>query len=63
MLAALADGKCALRGALAAGDTRSTAAVLRALGVTVGPLTEGARVFRELVTVPPEDYIKALLLP
>ncbi len=27
------------------------------------PLTEGARVFRELVTAPPEDYIKALLLP
>lgn len=27
------------------------------------PLTEGARVFRELVTAPPEDYVKALLLP
>lgn len=27
------------------------------------PLTEGARVFRELVTAPPQDYIKALLLP
>jgi len=27
------------------------------------PLTEGARVFRGLVTAPPEDYIKALLLP
>ena len=27
------------------------------------PLAEGARVFRELVTAPPEDYIKALLLP
>jgi L-iditol 2-dehydrogenase len=27
------------------------------------PLSEGARVFRELVTAPPEDYIKALLLP
>ena len=45
MLAALADGKCALRGALAAGDTRTTAAVLRTLGVTVGPLAEG-RVLR-----------------
>jgi len=27
------------------------------------PLAEGARVFRELVTAPPEDYIKAVLLP
>ena len=45
MLAALADGKCALRGALVAGDTRATAAALRALGVTVGPLAEG-RVLR-----------------
>ena len=27
------------------------------------PLAEGARVFRELVTAPPEEYIKALLLP
>jgi L-iditol 2-dehydrogenase len=27
------------------------------------PLSEGARVFRELVTAPPPDYIKALLLP
>ena len=45
MLAALADGKCALRGALVAGDTRATATVLRALGVTVGPLAEG-RVLR-----------------
>lgn len=27
------------------------------------PLSEGARVFRELVTAPPQDYIKALLLP
>jgi D-arabinose 1-dehydrogenase-like Zn-dependent alcohol dehydrogenase len=27
------------------------------------PLAEGARVFRELVTAPPEDYVKALLLP
>lgn len=45
MLAALADGKCVLRGALAAGDTGATAAVLRVLGVTVGPLAEG-RVLR-----------------
>jgi threonine dehydrogenase-like Zn-dependent dehydrogenase len=27
------------------------------------PLGEGARVFRELLTAPPADYIKALLLP
>ncbi len=27
------------------------------------PLAEGARVFRELVTAPPQDYIKALLVP
>ncbi len=27
------------------------------------PLTEGARVFRELVTASPNDYIKAILLP
>lgn len=27
------------------------------------PLTEGARVFQELVTAPPQDYIKAILLP
>lgn len=27
------------------------------------PLTEGARVFRQLVTAPPQDYIKAVLLP
>ena len=27
------------------------------------PLAEGARVFRQLVTAPPEEYIKALLLP
>jgi len=41
MLAALADGPCRLDGVLAAGDTRATAACLRALGVKVGPLTEG----------------------
>jgi 3-phosphoshikimate 1-carboxyvinyltransferase len=45
LLAALADGRCALRGALAAGDTRATAAALRTLGVTVGPLVDG-RVLR-----------------
>lgn len=27
------------------------------------PLAEGARVFRQLVTAPPQDYIKAILLP
>ena len=27
------------------------------------PLTEGARVFQQLVTDPPQDYIKAILLP
>ena len=41
MLAALASGKCRLGGALAAGDTRATAAALRALGVTVGALSAG----------------------
>ena len=34
-----------------------------ALWVRPFPLIEGARVFRELVTAPPEDYVKALLLP
>jgi len=24
---------------------------------------EGARVFRQLITAPPEEYIKALLIP
>jgi len=41
MLAALSSGRCCFGGALAAGDTRATAAALRALGVTVGPLAEG----------------------
>jgi len=41
MLAALADGRCVVHGALAAGDTRATAACLRALGVRVGALTGG----------------------
>ena len=44
LLAALSDGWCALRGALAAGDTRATTACLRALGVRVGPLGEGRTV-------------------
>jgi len=44
MLAALASGPCRLGGALAAGDTRATAAALRALGVAVGPLADGRAV-------------------
>ncbi len=44
MLAALATGRCRIGGALAAGDTRATAAALRALGVTVGPLAAGRAV-------------------
>lgn len=44
MLAALAQGASELRGALAAEDTRSTARVLRQLGVAVGPLRSGATV-------------------
>lgn len=44
MLAALSTGRCAFGGALAAGDTRATASVLRALGVTVGPLADGRAV-------------------
>lgn len=39
-LAALTAGRCAFQGALAAGDTRATAACLRALGVRVGPLAD-----------------------
>ena len=27
------------------------------------PLTEGAQVFMQLVSAPPDDYIKAVLLP
>jgi len=41
ILAALADGRCTVHGALAAGDTRATAACLRALGVRVGALVGG----------------------
>lgn len=40
-LAALAEGRSALAGALAAGDTRATAAALRALGIDVGRFAEG----------------------
>ena len=39
-LAALAGGRCRFTAPLAAGDTRSTAAALRRLGVKVGPLVE-----------------------
>jgi 3-phosphoshikimate 1-carboxyvinyltransferase len=38
ILAALGEGTSRLRGALAAGDTRATASVLRALGVRLGSL-------------------------
>jgi 3-phosphoshikimate 1-carboxyvinyltransferase len=38
MLAALSDGPCRFTGALAALDTRATAACLRALGIRVSPL-------------------------
>ena len=38
LLAALSGGRCTLRSALAAGDTRATAAALRRLGVQVGRL-------------------------
>ncbi len=41
LLGALSDGPCRFSGALVAGDTRSTAAALRRLGVGVGRLTEG----------------------
>ncbi len=43
-LAALSSGRCRFAGALAAGDTRSTAAALRRLGVTVGRLGDGLAV-------------------
>jgi len=39
LVAALSDGRCAFTSPLAAGDTRSTAAALRALGIKVGPLS------------------------
>jgi 3-phosphoshikimate 1-carboxyvinyltransferase len=41
LLAALAGGRSSFTGALAAGDTRATAACLRALGVDVGRFAEG----------------------
>lgn len=41
LLAALADGSSSFTGALAAGDTRATAACLRALGVDVGRFAAG----------------------
>ena len=44
LLAALADGPCVIRGALVAGDTRASAACLRALGVAVAPLAVGRAV-------------------
>ncbi len=40
MVAALSDGRCELSAPLAAGDTRSTAGALRALGIKVGPLSD-----------------------
>jgi 3-phosphoshikimate 1-carboxyvinyltransferase len=40
LVAALSDGRCSLTSPLAAGDTRSTAAALRSLGIKVGPLSE-----------------------
>lgn len=44
MLAALAPGESVLRDALAAADTRSTARVLRGLGIQVSPIRAGATV-------------------
>lgn len=44
MLAGLAPGRSRLRGALTSLDARSTASVLRALGVTVSPLRPGREV-------------------
>ncbi|MFI5208456.1 MAG: 3-phosphoshikimate 1-carboxyvinyltransferase [Gemmatimonadales bacterium] len=44
LLAALTDGPCRITGALVAGDTRASAACLRALGVKVSPLRAGAEV-------------------
>jgi 3-phosphoshikimate 1-carboxyvinyltransferase len=44
MLAALTDGPCRITGALVAGDTRATAACLRALGIKMSPLKAGAEV-------------------
>ena len=44
MLAALTDGECRFDGALSAGDTRATASCLRALAITVSPLSDGRTV-------------------
>ena len=44
LLASLTKGRCRLRAPLAAGDTRSTASVLRRLGVHVGALADGRAV-------------------
>jgi len=44
MLGALTEGESTIRGALTSGDARSTARVLRALGVGVSPLRVGRRV-------------------
>ena len=44
MLAALADGRSAIRGALTSLDARSTASALRRLGARVSPLRRGATV-------------------
>jgi len=44
LLAALSDGRCVFTSALAAADTRATAAALRSLGVKVGPLADGRAV-------------------
>jgi len=44
MLAAVSDGDCAFTGALAAGDTRSSAACLRALGIRISPIADGRAV-------------------
>ena len=40
MVAALSDGRCVFTSPLAAGDTRATAAALRALGIDVSPLSD-----------------------
>jgi 3-phosphoshikimate 1-carboxyvinyltransferase len=44
LVAALSDGRCVFTSALAAADTRATAAALRSLGVKVGPLVDGRSV-------------------
>ena len=44
LVASLTGGRCRFTGALAAGDTRSTAAALRRLGIAVGPLGGGKAV-------------------